>query len=134
MPTYTNDSGMTQVVENTDGVAVPVAAGGSISTYKILDSSLFTKTADTPYYNIAADSHTVTASGAETKSQAVDKDNHVLEVRSDVALTIHANNAAAEGHPLAAGESVQIRHDGNIETLYLVFSGAGTATVIELKD
>ena len=134
MPTYRNDSTSYQAVINTDGERVMVAPAGTVQTYQILAAPDWTQTAATPYYNIAADTHTVTAAGAETKSQTVDPDNHVLEVRSDVALTIHANVAAAEGYPLAANESVQIRHEGNIEALYLVFSGAGTATVIELED
>ena len=134
MPTYRNDSSSYLAVINSDGDRVQVAPLGTVQTYQILPAAFWTKTADTPYYGIAADVHTVTAAGAETKSQAVDVDSHVLEVRSDVAVTIHANHASAEGYPLAANESVQIRHEGNIETLYLVFSGAGTATVIELED
>ena len=134
MPTYTNNSSSYQAVVNSDGDRVQVAPGGSVQTYQILTGADWTQTADTPYYNIAADSHTVTFSGAETKSQAVDPDNHVLEVRTDVALTIHANSASAEGYPLAADEQVQIRHDGNIASLYLVAAGAGTATIVELAD
>ena len=77
---------------------------------------------------------TVTASGAETKSQAVDPDNNVLEVSTTIAVTIHANAAAAGGYSLLANKSVQIRHEGCIDTLYLVFSAAGTVTINELED
>jgi hypothetical protein len=134
MPTYRNDSDSYQTVIDINGDRQSVAPLGTVQTYQVLEAPDWTQTAATPYYNIAQDVHTVTAAGAETKSQAVDPDSHVLEVRTDVALTIHANAAAAEGYPLAADGSVQIRHEGNIATLYLVFSGAGTATIIELKD
>lgn len=134
MPTYRNDSTSYQTVVDVNGDRVQVAPAGTVQTYQILPAATWTKTADTPYYNIAKDVHTVTAAGAETKSQAVDPDNRVLEVRSDVAVTIHANSASAEGYPLQADDKVQIRHEGNIEALYLVFSAAGEATVIELED
>jgi len=134
MPTYRNDSDSYQAVTDINGDRQMVAPLGTVQTYTILPAATWTQTAATPYYNIAEDVHTVTAAGAETKSQVVDPESHVLEVRTDVAVTIHANSASAEGYPLAADETVQIRHEGNIATLFLVFSGAGTAIIIELED
>jgi len=64
----------------------------------------------------------------------VDPDNSVFEIRSDVACTVHANHASAEGYPVLADTPVQIRHNHNIEKLVLVGSAAGTADVIELED
>lgn len=134
MPTYRNDTQENHQVQGIDGNMVMVAPAETIQTHQILPAADWTKISDEPYYNIAANAHDITFSGAETQSQAVDPDNHVLRVSTDVNLTIHANSASAEGYPLDADDWIDIKHEGNIEELYLVSEGAGSAKIIEIKD
>ncbi|MDY6903677.1 MAG: hypothetical protein SWH61_03235 [Thermodesulfobacteriota bacterium] len=137
MPTFQNITSEYQTEIDINGDRQSVAPNATIKTYKLLDviePANWTRTDQSPHYPIAQDSHTVEASGAGFESQAVSVNAGVLEVRCDVAVTIHANDESAEGYPLAAGDSVQIRNDQTIEDLHLNFSEAGTATVIELKD
>lgn len=135
MPTYKNDSSEYRAVIDTDGVRQDVGPGASIQTYTILSGTGWTKTADTPYYNIVADDpHAITFAAAEWKEQVVDPDNHVLEITTSVKITVHANSASAKGYQIAANETRQIRHNGNIEKLYLHSAAAGEATVQEIED
>lgn len=137
MPTFRNDTDQYQTEIDINGNRQSVAPDGLIESYKLLDKiepDNWTRTSETPYYDIAEDTHDVEAAEAGWESQAVSVDAGVLEVRTDVAVTIHANSQSAEGYPLAAGESVQIRNDQVIETLHLNFSAAGAVTIVEIKE
>lgn len=137
MPTYKNISTAYQFEIDSNGDRQEVAPDGTIETYRVLDDTdIWEKQLDTPYYNIAADNHdvTFTSPGGLSQEVTVDPDNSVFEIRSDVACTVHANHASAEGYPVLADTPVQIRHSHNIEKLILVATEAGTADVIELED
>lgn len=59
MPTYTNDSTETKIVEDINGVLQHVLPGGSIATYQILGTG-WTETAATPIFNPVVSSTSVT--------------------------------------------------------------------------
>lgn len=135
MPTYKNETDLTQIVVNSDNVRTEIAAGKTVQTYKILDAPDWSKVADTPYYGIAAvAAHDISFSGAEWQEQSVDPDHSVFEISTDVNITVHANHQSAPGYPIAANETRQIRHNRNIEKLCLLSEGAGAATITELYD
>jgi len=134
MPTFKNETDKRLQVEDINERLVTVAPDETVETYKYLPSPDWSVVSDEPYYQIVEAVHTVEAAGAGFEDQAVDPDNHVLELRSDVDLTAHANSGSAEGYPVLADTPVQVRHDGNIGELHLNFSEAGTCVVIEIKD
>ena len=63
MPTYKNNSKGTIIVENTDGVLVPVAPGESITTNKVISVTGMTETASTPVYSPVVEINEVTFTG-----------------------------------------------------------------------
>jgi len=71
MPTYRNDSKGTIIVENTDGVLVPVAPGESVQTNKVISVTGMTETASTPVYSPVVEIHDVTFS-ARNDNQTIE--------------------------------------------------------------
>lgn len=134
MPTFENASAIAQQAEGTDGVLTSVQPGDTIETFKWLPEPIWTKTLDTPYYQVIDEQYTVTATGAEFKSQAVNQENNVFELRASVDLTAHANSESANGYPVLADVPVQIRHDGNIGEWHLDFTAAGSCVIIGIRD
>lgn len=133
MPTYRNDTQENQQAENINGQMVMVAPGETIETYQVLPGPDWTKTADTPYFNIASAEHKLSAAEAGWLSQDVDVGAAAFDIYATVEITIHANSQSAGGYRLLAGQSVQIANDRNIDTLHIYATAAGTVIINELE-
>jgi hypothetical protein len=126
MPTYTNNTGTSQVVPNLAGNNVVVGAGESVQTYRILGTG-WTKTNDEPYFALARVRGSITSPG--TVSGLVT--DRYLQVLTDAdGITVKANVAANPNeYPLQKGVPYYIDNaDGVIDAL--VFVGDGAVTVV----
>ena len=127
MPTYTNDTGTTQIVTNLAGNNVVVVPGESIQTYLILGTG-WTKTDDEPWYPLATKHVTVTAPGTATELI----DQKIIRVMALVdGITMAANDADNPyAYPLTKNVAVDVENGGEIDIL--AFGGTGDVLVIGL--
>lgn len=129
MPTYTNATGTTQVVTASSGAEAVVPNGGSVQTYQILGSG-WTKTSDEPYFELATFRETVT-SPATVSGLIGQKIIRVVTADDDIFMTANVSENP-NTYPLTANIAMDILNGGQIDAL--VFTGAGTVTVIGLQE
>lgn len=127
MPTYTNNTGTTQIVRNLAGNNQVVGDGESIQTYQILAAEGWTKTSDEPYLKLANFREEVTAPGSVTGLLG----STLITLAASVdGITVTANAAGnPNGYQLAAGVVVEIDNPGEIDALY--FSGGPGIVLVQ---
>ena len=134
MPTYRNDSDYTIFVDGNY-----YGKGEVFHTYKIINREGITLVSKDPIFPVAISETTVTAAAAgDELSVAIDLENCKKIVISEISakIEIRANVSSAEGNNYKltanAGETVTIKHDQEIETLYIKFpDAAGSCKVTQ---
>ena len=136
MPTYRNDSNIT-----VSEAGITIEPGQTVSTYKILKSNYLTKTSDDPILPIALSETTVSASAAGDEiSVSIDVENcnkiEILDVTTKIELRANVDSSSNPYvRTIEAGDKVTIRHDREIETLYIKFPDSiGSCKVVQLKE
>lgn len=138
MPTYLN-SGTRSVHQA--GVIIDPSA--SLATTKILETSAtLTKTAATPYFNPYLGFHAVTAAGAGDETVTLTKPMQCKVLRfqkisADITITVYFQAKANTPAVLTAWAStdppVDFYVDGQVDTVIITFSAAGSCQVVELE-
>lgn len=128
MPTYTRSATSATLVENLSGEKVWVKTGETIETYQILGTG-WTKTEDTPFYPLGAQSTPVTSPETVTGLKGF-KTIKLLTAGTDI--TVKAN-AAANTYVLSLTKDVEKVIDnshGYIDSL--IIAGTGTVSVVKI--
>ena len=136
MPTYKNISDKPILIHG-----LGVAPGEEISTYKILKHPNLSKISEDPIFPLALSETEVTASSAgEEIAVPIDYERcNKIEV-TDITTKIELRaNVDSSSNPYARtvkpGDKVIIRHNKEIETLYIRFPDSpGSCRVIQLEE
>lgn len=127
MPTYTNNTGTSQVVPNLAGNNVVVGDGESIQTYRILWTG-WTKTSDEPFYALGH----VHAAESPARVDGLLGYRYIQIRTADTGITVTANAADNLGaYPLVANEPFYIDNTAGV-VAELHFTGSGDVTVVGL--
>ena len=133
MPTYRNDTNEEIFVTAVNGARIGFKGGQTLTSPYILSDANITRTSDAPYYKIALDDHTITLSTIISKATYTanlnSNDIRVVVISGAVEMYINSyDNLPA----IRIVESLTIKNDGRIQTLYFVNVHTG-ASIVNVK-
>ncbi len=136
MPTYRNDSDYTLYVDGNY-----YGKGDVFETYKIINKPGVVKLSDEPILPLALSETELQATTAgEELYVDIDVENcnkiEILDVTTKIELRANVDSTSNNyARTVEAGDKVTIRHDREIETLYIKFPVAGgSCKVVQLKE
>lgn len=141
MPEYRND-GSSKVIENVkneSGIITPITieVGKTVKTEYILHNANLTKISDAPFYNpLQANTHVVTATGAEDKEISIHGWTKNISIFNNSSVTVLAYINSKSNTPILycySNTERLITAGGRIEKLIFTFSEAATIYVEERK-